>query len=123
MSGSPKIEKKISQSVPVNADAGDVLVIGGKAAAYARMGCEFSITADIYSTATEKEEPTIQVDFDPSISMIHQTTATYYTLTTPCHHIVYSFVYDDQVTAYLLPMRLSMWGIMESIMSMMVMGK
>ncbi len=100
--GSPNNQKKISQSVPVNASAGETLIIGGKAAAYASIdnanARKFAIIADIYSTATTKVK-TIEIPFDRAIHMDHQTKATYFKLTTPCDHVVFSFVYYNQVGA------------------------
>ncbi len=96
MTGSPDYEKKISQTVSVNADVGDVLIIGGKAAAYATIDTDnnrkFGIIAEIYDTDTTKVA-TIPIDFDRTINMEYQIKATSYTLTTPCHHVDYTFVY------------------------------
>ena len=100
--GSPSNAKKISQSVPVNAQVGDTLVIGGWAAAYATLDSNntrrFGISVDIYSTASTKVA-TVPIDFDRSINMEFQTKSTFYTLTTPCHHIVYTFEYFYHVDA------------------------
>jgi len=105
MSGNPDLAKKVSQTVPVNAQAGDVLIIGGMAAAYATLDTyntrKFGIIADVYDAngikidtnpATSAIDPLV-VDFDRSISMEHQTKATSYLLTTTCKYIVFQFVY------------------------------
>lgn len=98
--GSPKLQKKISQSVPVNAEAGDTVIIGGRAAAYATIDTannhKFSIIAQIYSTETNLVK-TIEIPFDRTVSMAHQVKAAYYKLETHCDHIVYSFVYYKHV--------------------------
>jgi len=105
MSGSLQNAKKISQTVPVNAQAGDVLIIGGRAGAYATLDAnntrKFGIIAAIYDANgnqidtnpdTSAIDP-LTVDFDRSIGMEHQTKATSYVLTTACKYIVYQFVY------------------------------
>ena len=96
MGGSPLKEKKVSQSVPVNAQAGETLIIGGKAAAYASgFQGDFGIVATIYSDETTEEE-TFWIPFDVRIAHEYQVTALAHTLETDCHHIVYSFVYANQ---------------------------
>lgn len=105
MTGSPSKAKKVSQTVPVKAKAGETLIIGGRAAAYATLdednARKFGIIVDLYRDANTKidTDPTtpaidpLIIDFDRSINMEHQSNVAFYTLSTPCHHIVYSFVY------------------------------
>lgn len=93
--GSISHQKKLSQTIPVNAQAGETLIIGGRAGAYATTSDpnrKYAIIADIYSSETTKVD-TIEIPFDRYINMEHQMKASFYQLTTPCHHIVYSFVY------------------------------
>lgn len=97
MIGTPSLAKKVVQTVPVNASAGDVLIIGGRAAAYATVDAandhKFGIIADLYDSATDNEPTTVKIGFDRTIDHEHQIKATYVELTEDCHHIVYSFVY------------------------------
>lgn len=98
--GQPGVEKGLLQSIPVNAQPGETLIIGGKASAFASKGSndgrDFCILATIYSSDTEVAD-TVQVNFDRGIFMEKQTKATSYTLTTPCHHIVLSLLYHRQI--------------------------
>ncbi|MDR2525966.1 MAG: DNRLRE domain-containing protein, partial [Oscillospiraceae bacterium] len=100
MAGSPAGAKQVSQSVPVNAQAGDVLIIGGKAGAYASGadgdGRLFSIRANIYSDAGGTPV-TVDIPFDRSITQEHQIAAKYVVLEAPCHHIVYTFCFNKQI--------------------------
>jgi len=98
--GSPGVEKKISQYVPVNAQAGETLVIGGQAAAFpVTRGPDydsFAIIAELYNSEEDLNPISVPVVFDQTVSHYHQMMATSYTLEEPCHHIVYSFIYYDQ---------------------------
>ena len=98
--GSPGVEKKISQYVPVNAQAGETLVIGGQAAAFpVTRGPDydsFAIIAELYNSEEDLDPVSVPVVFDQTVSHFHQMVATSFTLEEPCHHIVYSFIYYDQ---------------------------
>ena len=98
--GHPDFEKELLQNIPVNAQPGETLIIGGKASAFASKGSndgrDFCVLATIYSSDTEVAD-TVQVNFDRGIFMEKQTKAASYTLTTPCHHIALSLLYHRQI--------------------------
>ena len=101
MTGSCDKEKVVYQNVPVNADVGETLIIGGRAAAYATMDKanknKFCIQAVLYSTENDPNPEVIEINFDRSINMEHQVAATYYTLKKKCDHIIYRFLYYSHV--------------------------
>ena len=99
--GNPDLQKTIIQTVPVNAQAGEVIIIGGKAAAYAASGKAddgrfFGILANFYNSENVCFD-TVLVSFDRRICMEHQTKATYYLLDRNCDHLILSFLYYKQV--------------------------
>ncbi|MCL2679803.1 MAG: DNRLRE domain-containing protein, partial [Dehalococcoidia bacterium] len=102
MTGNPLKTKAITQTVYVNAKAGETLIIGGEAAAYAgnfpAKEHSFSIKALIYPTANGPAlQQSVYVDFDPNVSMHFQTVAASIPLDTDCHRIDFSFIYDKQI--------------------------
>jgi len=96
MKSSPNTYKIVSQTVLVNAHAGDTLVIGGQARAYATADAalmrHFAVYAEIYSTNNTLED-TVLAAFDRFTSMEPQTVAACFPLEIDCYKIVYNFVY------------------------------
>ena len=100
MTGNPTKAKKISQTVPVYAQAGETLIVGGMAAAYAAGSFNdsrrFAIVADIYFT-TGGLMKSLVIPFDRSIAQEHQMAAFYYLLPSACGNVTFSFVYENQI--------------------------
>lgn len=96
MSGSPDHNKRIAQTIPVNAKAGDTLIIGGRAGAYAtdgeNDGRHFRAYAELY-TANNLCFDAVTIDFDRSVNQVHQTRASVKKLSHDCEYIIYYFVY------------------------------
>ncbi|MCL2106995.1 MAG: DNRLRE domain-containing protein, partial [Oscillospiraceae bacterium] len=101
MLGSPTKTKEVIQTVPVNARAGETIIIGGQGAAYAvAVPHSFAVVAKLYDTNNQliTSEP-ICIDFDENISAMHQMAAKSITLgpDQECSFLQYSFVYENQV--------------------------
>ncbi len=107
MTGHLSKEKSVSQLVPVNASAGDILIIGGKAGAYATYAADenrrFGIKATLYEkdpNTTQSENnsiKTVEIEFDHTISMEHQTRAKRIGLDKDCGYILFEFVFYHQI--------------------------
>ncbi len=101
MTGTPTLDKTVYQEVPVNASAGDVLIIGGRAAAYASVDeyniNKFGIVVSLYDSANDKDPQDYEIPFDRMIDSEHQTKAAYIELAEDCHHILYSFEYHYHI--------------------------
>jgi len=95
MSGSPDHNKRIAQTIPVNGKAGDTLIIGGRAGAYATDGENdgryFRAYAELYDGNLCFD--TVAIDFDRSVNQEHQTRASVKILSRDCEYIIYYFVY------------------------------
>lgn len=99
MQGHPLKEKSVSQSVSVNASAGDILIIGGKAGAYATYSAdkerEFGIKATV--CFEDNETKTYEIEFDRTINMEHQTRALRIELEKDCSDVLFEFVFYHQI--------------------------
>ncbi len=107
MTGHLSKQKSVSQLVPVSASSGDILIIGGKAAAYATYDeaneRKFGIIATLYKEmpTEETDEDNIidaaEIEFDRTINMEHQTRARRIELTEDCGYILFEFVFYNQI--------------------------
>lgn len=101
MNGDMISDRVLTQSVSVNAEAGETVIIGGTAAARAMSSNfdgvnTFGIRAVLYKDSDTVDE-TLYIPFDPLVDGGMQTVARCYKLKNPCHHIVYSFVYEKNI--------------------------
>ena len=94
----PGNESRLSQTVRLNAFAGETLIIGGYAYAYATAageGRSFHIQAIVTYADGTSSEPII-IPFDPHVQQTRQRAIGYYTLTENAVSIRYTFVYGNQ---------------------------
>lgn len=99
ITGSTEDQKYIYQSVPINAKAGDTIIIGGKAAAYASGGTSnnrtFEICAELYDEQGSVID-NVEIEFDRTINQERQTRATCITLEKDCRNLNLYFNFHYQ---------------------------
>ena len=106
MAGSAKLEKKITQSVKLNAKSGETIIIGGVAKAknaspehpeYIGERRDFTVMADVYAANGTKIGDTIYANFNRDVSGYAQMAAASLKLTQNAARIDFSFVYNNQM--------------------------
>ncbi|MBR4049327.1 MAG: DNRLRE domain-containing protein [Clostridia bacterium] len=99
ITGSTEHKKYIYQNVPVNAKAGDTIIIGGKAAAYASGGTSngrsFEISSNLYDSDGYYID-TVEIEFDRTINQERQIRATCITLDKDCRNLYLYFNFYNQ---------------------------
>lgn len=107
LTGKTDEPRSISQTVKVNAKAGQTLIIGGRASAIKAHDCElpvndstpFGISVNLYATTGNGVLPSecITVPFDCGIDNAIQNRVVAYRLNSNCAQIKFSFVFDYQI--------------------------
>ena len=104
MSGSATKQKKITQTIKLNAKAGDTIIIGGLAKA-TNAGVDhspsdlrdFAVMAEVYTAANVKIGSTLYAHFNRDVSGYTQMAAASMNLTKAAAYMYYSFVYYNQI--------------------------
>lgn len=102
MVGSTDHNKEIYQEVKLNAQAGEVLIVGGKAAAYAVQGEENKSLFDIYVELRIKDSTDVEIyriNFDKRVIQERQVVAAYIPITRDCESAIFCFRYHQQMNS------------------------
>ena len=99
INGLPDTNKVLYQNIEVNKEAGQTLIFGGKAAAYAsnienNRLFEIQVTL-FYDNSTETD--TLTLKYDPSIDGAEQLRSTAVKLTADCTYAQFKFIYSKQI--------------------------
>ncbi|MCL2165574.1 MAG: carbohydrate binding domain-containing protein, partial [Oscillospiraceae bacterium] len=101
LTGEPNSYKLAAQTVFLNAQEGETMIIGGSGAAFPVEGGDEDFSWGVFAWLYESDSSIeyydwVYVPFDKTVPHHHQTVATSYTFDRPCHRIRYAFLYYNQ---------------------------